>query len=149
MKIRGFEIVKKYKNSGINLPKRMTKNAAGYDIESAETIEIAPGEIRLVATGIKVFMRDDEVFYIYDRSSNPRKLGAVLANSVGIIDADYYNNAENEGAIFVQLKNIREEIVKIEKGTRIAQGIFAKILLADDDESKTKLSRTGGFGSTK
>ena len=73
MKIRGFEVVTKYKNAGINIPKRSTEHSAGYDIEAAETVSFAPGEIKLIPTGLKAYMQSDEVLYMYDRSSNPRK----------------------------------------------------------------------------
>ncbi len=149
IKNRGFEVVKKYENHEINLPKRMTKNAAGYDIEAAEDTHFAPGEIVLVPTGLKSYMQDDEVLYLYNRSSFPKKRGLILLNAVGVIDADYYNNSDNEGHIFVQMKNIFEDEVKIGKGERIAQAVFAKILLADGDENAEKNSRNGGFGSTK
>ena len=72
-----------------------------------------------------------------------------MLNAVGVIDADYYNNSDNEGHIFVQMKNIFEDEVKIGKGERVAQAVFAKILLADGDENAEKNSRNGGFGSTK
>lgn len=149
MKIRGFEILEKYKDSGINLPKRMTENAAGYDIEAAENVEIRSGEITLIPTGLKSYMLNDEVLYLYNRSSFPKKRGLVLANAVGVIDADYYNNPDNEGHIFAQMKNISDHKVEIAKGERIAQAVFAKILLVDDDENEAKFSRKGGFGSTK
>jgi dUTPase len=102
MKIRGFEVVTKYKNAGINIPKRSTEHSAGYDIEAAETVSFAPGEIKLIPTGLKAYMQAGEVLYMYDRSSNPRKKGLVLINSVGVIDKDYYNNPDNEGHMFMQ-----------------------------------------------
>ena len=65
------------------LPKRETAHAAGYDLKVAERTVIAPGEIVLVPTGVKAYMQAGEVLYLYDRSSNPRKKGLVLINSVG------------------------------------------------------------------
>ena len=96
MKIRGFEVVKKYQDQEINLPRRQTLASAGYDIEAAEDCVIPVFEAgqkpTLVKTGLKVYMSDDEVFMLYNRSSNPGKKGLVLANSVGVIDKDYYGN---------------------------------------------------------
>ena len=79
MKIRGFEVAKGYEDKNINIPIRKTKYSAGYDIEAAEDVIIpsfkkgmAP---TLVSTGIKAYMQDDEVLYLYNRSSNPKKKG--------------------------------------------------------------------------
>ena len=91
-------------------------------------------------------MQDGEVLNLYDRSSNPRKLGVVLINSVGVIDGDYYNNESNEGHIFVQFRNITDKVVSIKRGDRIAQGVFTPFLKVDNDNTDTV--RTGGFGST-
>lgn len=148
MKIRGFEIVGSYENKGINLPKRSTEHSAGYDIEAAETVSLAAGEIKLIPTGLKAYMQTGEVLYMYSRSSNPRKKGLVLINSVGVIDKDYYNNPENEGHMFMQMRNITEHEVVVEKGERIVQGVFMPFLVADGDDDVEKGVRSGGFGST-
>lgn len=148
MKTRGFEVVSKYKNENLELPRRATQHAAGYDLSVAENITINPGEIKLVSTGLKAYMQAGEVLYLYDRSSNPRKKGLVMINSVGVIDGDYYNNPGNEGEIFAQMQNITESEVVLEKGERIVQAVFMSFLVADGDEEVTKSTRTGGFGST-
>lgn len=144
-KVRGFELVSSFTNSNL-LPKRETAYAAGYDLKAAVTTEIAPGEIKLVPTGVKAYMQAGEVLYLYDRSSNPRKKGLVLINSVGVIDGDYYGNSANEGHIFAQMQNITDEPVVVEAGERIVQGVFMPFLVADGDEADGV--RTGGFGST-
>ena len=99
MRKRGFEVAKGFENSGINLPIRKTKSSAGYDVEAAEDT-IIPAFKRgqkptLVKTGIKAYMEDDEMLLLYNRSSNPGKRGLILANSVGVVDKDYYGNPEN------------------------------------------------------
>lgn len=146
MKTRGFELVTAYENAGIDLPARSTAHAVGYDFIAAETISLNPGEIKLIPTGIKAYMQAGEVLYLYDRSSNPRKKGLVLINSVGVIDGDYYGNSDNEGHIFAQMKNITDQVVEVAKGERIVQGVFAPFLLADADSAEG--TRIGGFGST-
>ena len=145
MKIRGFELVSQFTDENL-LPKRETAHAAGYDLKVARTTEIGPGEIVLVPTGVKAYMQANEVLYLYDRSSNPRKKGLVLINSVGVIDKDYYGNPTNEGHIFAQMRNITDETVVVEAGERIVQAVFAPFLLADGDDADG--IRTGGFGST-
>ena len=145
--MRGFEIAKGYEGRGITTPKRSTAKSAGYDFEICKTIVLKPGEIKRAETGIKAYMKDDEVLKIFPRSSLPAKYGLTIPNNVGIIDADYYGNADNDGAIFIQLYNFSIEPVTLKKGTRIAQGIFEKYLKATTD-SVNNVSRKGGFGST-
>jgi dUTP pyrophosphatase len=142
--MRGFKAAKGYEN--ITLPKRSTAHSAGYDFETCETLTLSPGEIGLAKTGVKAYMQSDEVLKIYPRSSLPRKFGVTIPNNVGIIDSDYYGNEDNDGAIYIQLMNFTDTPVTIEKGTRIAQGIFMKYLLSDGD--KASGIRNGGFGST-
>ena len=149
-KLRGFEIAKGWEDRNINLPKRSTKYAAGYDVEAAEDIVIPafkPGvKPTLVPTGLKAYMQDDEMLCLYNRSSNPKKKGLVLANSVGIVDKDYYGNSDNDGHIMYAFWNFKDEEIKVEKGERIGQAIFQKYLVADNDVAGGE--RTGGFGST-
>ena len=149
-KLRGFEIAKRFENKGINLPERKTKFSAGYDIEAAEDITIpsfkkgmAP---TLIKTGLKAYMQDDEVLFLYNRSSNPKKKGLILANSVGVVDKDYYGNPDNDGHIMFAFYNIKEEDIEIKKGECIGQGVFQKYLIVDNDTSSGM--RMGGFGST-
>lgn len=150
MKTRGFEIAKGFEDKNINLPIRKTKYSAGYDIEAAEDVVVpsfkkgmAP---TLVPTGLKAYMLDDEVLYLYNRSSNPKKKGLILANSVGVIDKDYYGNPDNDGHIMFAFFNIKDEDITISKGDAIGQAVFSKYLITDDDTAEGM--RTGGFGST-
>ena len=148
MKIRGFEIAKGYEDKNINLPVRKTKFSAGYDIEAAsDTLIPAKNQNPiLISTGIKAYMQDDEVLMLYNRSSNPKKKGLVLANSVGVVDKDYYENPDNDGHIMFAFYNVKDEDILIKKGEAIGQAIFQKYLLADDDQAIG--DRLGGFGST-
>ncbi len=149
-KIRGFEVAKGFEEEGINLPIRKTKYSAGYDIEAAEDT-IVPAFKKgmnptLIKTGIKAYMADDEVLMLYNRSSNPKKKGLVLANSVGVVDKDYYGNPDNDGHIMFAFYNIKEEDITIKKGEAIGQAVFQKYLVTDNDNAEGK--RLGGFGST-
>lgn len=147
MRKRGFEVVSFYKDKGIELPQRKTSKSAGYDLAAAEDVLIEPGKMAVVNTGIKAYMMDDEYLGIHIRSSLAFKKHLSLVNAQGIIDADYYGNADNEGHIMVGLVNFGSEAVQITKGMRIAQAIFYKLLTTDDDAAAGKL-RQGGFGST-
>jgi len=169
-KTRGFEVVSKYKEEEIQLPKRATKNSAGYDFYASRDIVVPSmlkqifthaqnGEIfpdkgeketltsTLVPTGIKAYMPPDEYLLLANRSSNPMKHQLALPNGVGVVDADYYGNEENEGEIFFQLVNYGLEDYTIKKGDRIGQGIFMPYFKSDQEE-KPVLARTGGFGSS-
>ncbi len=145
---RGFEIAKGWEDKKINYPIRKTKHAAGYDFEAAEDVLIPAlnKEPILIPTGIKAYMEDDEVLYLYNRSSNPKKKGLVLANSVGVIDKDYYGNPDNDGHIMFAFYKIKAEDVEIKKGECIGQAIFQKFSIVDNDTAEGE--RTGGFGST-
>ncbi len=150
MKTRGFEIAKGFEDKNINLPIRKTKYSAGYDIEAAEDCIIKPfkpgDSPSLVKTGLKAYMMEDEFLILCNRSSNPKKKGLVMANSVGIIDKDYYGNPDNDGAFSFAFYNTKDEAITIKKGEAIGQGIFMKYLTVDDDNAQGV--RTGGFGST-
>ena len=149
-KIRGFEIAKGFEDKAINLPMRKTKYSAGYDVEAAEDV-IIPSfkkgmKPTLIKTGIKAYMADDEVLILANRSSNPGKKGLILANSIGVIDKDYYGNPDNDGHIMFAFFNVKEEDIEIKKGDCIGQAIFQKYLITDDDAAQGE--RMGGFGST-
>ncbi|MBQ8234411.1 MAG: dUTP diphosphatase [Bacilli bacterium] len=150
LKQRGFEVAKGFEDKNINLPVRKTENSAGYDVEAAEDVVIPAFKFgmkpTLVKTGLKAYCMDDEYFMLVNRSSNPFKKGLVLANSVGIIDGDYYNNPDNDGHFMFAYYNFFEEDLLIKKGEVIGQVIFQKYLKVDDDNASGK--RTGGFGST-
>ena len=130
----------------IILPKRSTKNSAGYDFYSLYDITIKPNERVDIPTGIKVCMNENEFLGIYIRSSLGFKYNIRMCNQVGIIDADYINNKDNEGHIFVCLQNESDKEVVIKKGDRFAQGIFMSYLITDDDSATD--TRNGGIGST-
>ena len=146
MKQRGFEIVSYYQEKNIILPSRKTKFSAGYDIATAENIILLPQQVTLIPTGIKAYMQADEYLGVHIRSSIAIKQKLTLIYNVGVIDADYYNNVENEGHIMIPVYNYNQSSVTIEKDTRIAQGIFYRYLLASDDKAEN--IRIGGIGST-
>lgn len=142
-RVRGFETVS---NFAAIIPDRKTEKSAGYDFRAIQSATIDPGQTVIFNTGIKAYMQDDEVLEIYIRSSMAFKRGLMLVNSTGIIDADYYNNPDNEGHIMIGLKNVSREPVFINSGEAIAQGIFKKYLTIDNDNVTAQ--RIGGIGST-
>lgn len=148
----------------IQLPKRATAGSAGYDFFSPSYLTIYPsgsqiidteneipftifnGDIK-IPTGIRSNIEDGWVLQLYPRSSLGFKYGIHLANTVGIIDSDYYYS-DNEGHIFIKLINDSSihDTVKIKKGQAFCQGIFLPYGITYDD--KANEIRNGGFGST-
>lgn len=102
----------------------------------------------LVSTGMKCHIDPGYYLELSVRSSTPLKHWLILANGVGIIDGDYYNNPSNEGEIFFQLINLGPVDIKLQKGDKIGQGIFKKYYLTTKDTYGDGALREGGFGST-
>ena len=148
MKLRGFEKIAKYADVDFQMPERKTQKSAGYDFCLPEDVVLEPGKLQLVPTGVKAYMQDDEYLGMHIRSSMAVKKRIMLVNNVGIIDADYYNNEDNEGHIMLALLNMGSEPVVLPQGERVAQGIFYNYLVADGDAETEKEVRGGGFGST-
>ena len=147
MRKRGFEKIAAYADRSFPMPTRQTKYSAGYDIYLPESVTIPAHSQKMISTGIKAYMQDDEFLGIHIRSSMAIKRHLRLVNNEGIVDADYYNNPNNEGEIFVQVLNYGVRPLHIHKGDRIAQGIFIKYLKTDDDDPISR-QRVSGFGST-
>ena len=147
--MRKFEYIKAIKKD-FDLPKRSTKKSAGYDFINPIKVEIPPYKLGdnpiMVRTGIKVKMEDDEFLMLVNRSSNPKKKKLVIPNSVGIIDADYYGNQDNDGEMFFGFYNLSNETIILNAGDKLGQGIFMKYGKTVDDISEG--IRNGGFGST-
>lgn len=129
----------------INLPIRATKYSAGYDFVTPFEITLKPKEEIIVPTGIRAKIDGDYVLCIFPRSSLGFKYQMNLCNSVGIIDADYYN-AKNEGHIMIKIVNNGDKILHINAFDRFVQGIFFNYGICVDDECDVE--RTGGIGST-
>ena len=154
-KLRGFEFISEEQwnkdapetDKPAKLPKRSTSRCAGYDFFSPISFTLKPGESIKIPTGIKAYMQDDEVLFIYPRSGLGFKYFVRLANSTGIIDCDFHNNPNTEGHIWVKIRNEGDVPMNVEVGDAFCQGIFQKYLLVDgDDFSGNK--REGGLGST-
>ncbi len=177
MKKRGFEHVENQKNTGklcSSLPLRGSKTSAGYDFYATDDIILRPGEKAEFVTDIKAYMCSGEMLMLVVRSSSGMKNDLMMANTLGIIDSDFYNNPDNEGNIRIVLRNLRPEIrltgykeitvngekvtvpqiedlrekntVRIKAGERVVQGIFLPVLESDNCNSEAR--RVGGTGSS-
>ena len=129
----------------IKLPKRATKGSAGHDISIPFEISVASGCNLKIPTGIRCNMDDEYVMLIFPRSSLGIKKGIRLLNTTAVIDSDYFH-ADNEGHIFICLKNTSSEVVKFNAGDNIVQAVFVPFGTADTEEVTTE--RVGGMGST-
>ena len=126
------------------LPQRDSDSTAGYDIYLLEDLVIEPNEIKKIPTGIKSFFGKDEVLFLIVRSSTGFKYNIRLCNQVGVIDADYYNNKNNEGHMWIKIQNEGNERVIIPKGESIVQGIFLKYLTTQSDRN-IEIERTSDY----
>ena len=118
------------------LPYRDSDSTAGYDIYLLQEIELEPGEIKKIPTGIKAFFEKEEVLFLVVRSSMGFKYNIRLCNQIGVIDADYYNNRTNEGHIWIRIQNEGQEKVTLRRGEAVVQGIFLKYLMTQSDQKK-------------
>ena len=130
----------------IPMPVRSSVGSAGYDIHSPFAFTLKPGEDIKVPTGLKCKMNDGWFLMAVPRSGLGFKYYTRLANTVGIIDASYYNNESNEGHMWVKIRNEGDKDVVVEKFDRICQMIFVPFGITEDDNVTAE--RTGGFGSS-
>ncbi len=146
--MRKFEVVRDnyrvHPNTEIKLPQRATSGSIGYDFYSPADYTVKPGEIVKIWTDVKVRMNPGEGFLINIRSSMGSRW--TLVTEQGWLDYDYADNPSNDGNAGVFLRNITDEVQHIYKGDKIAQGMFIRYLITDDDNATSE--RTGGFGST-
>lgn len=144
-----FEKVKRLENEEIKLPERSTVNSAGYDFFAIENIVIPAKTTVRVFTGVKCKLLPDMFLLLANRSSNPAKKSLVLMNGIGIIDADYYGNPDNDGEMAFDFHNISTVDTIIKKGDKLGQGVIVKFIKTDDDYiANPTATRVGGFGST-
>lgn len=152
VRVRGFEVVAEEFRTcpglPVELPQRKTTGSAGYDFTSLVSREVKPQEIVNFPLDVKVYMPEDEVLIINVRSSIGFKKKLRLINTQAWIDSDFYENPENDGNISLSLQNLGTETVYIQAGERIAQGMFLKYGVKDNDEADEKMLREGGIGST-
>lgn len=129
----------------LSLPLRATKNSAGYDFVSPLSFCLEPGEDITIPTGVRCKIKDDWALFLFPKSGLGFKYYTRFANTVGIVDADYYFS-DNEGHIFVKLRNEGSSPFSVGAGQKIMQGVFLPYGVTEDDD--TDAIRNGGFGST-
>lgn len=127
------------------LPHRETKYAAGYDFYALYDYTLKPGEIKKIPTGVKVQMNPDDVLLLLDRSSMGFKWNVRMCNQVGVVDADYYNNNDNEGHMWIKIQNEGTQDYVVKKGEGMCQGLFVQYLKTDDDCDTNFTDRTSDY----
>lgn len=140
-----FEKVKRIEEN-IKLPERSTLNSAGYDFFALEDIIFLPETVTRVFTGVKCELMPNQVLILANRSSNPSKRGLILLNGIGVVDADYYGNPDNDGEIAFEFYNMFEYTVEVKKGEKLGQGIIMRFDKTEDDVTPdVVIPRQGGF----
>jgi dUTP pyrophosphatase len=128
------------------LPAYGTAGAAGFDLAAAADVSVAPGEVRLVPTGLVIAVPDGFFLGIFARSSTPLKRGLMVANGVGVVDPDYCGPTDE---VKIAVLNFTAATVQIKAGDRIAQGILLPAPRVTWDEvSELGAQSRGGFGGT-
>lgn len=130
----------------IPMPKRSSAGSAGYDVHTPLAFTLKPGEDIKIPTGLKCKMKNGWALFAFPRSGLGFKYFTRLANTVGIIDEDYYNNESNEGHIWVKIRNEGDKDLIIDKLDRVCQFIFLPYGITEDDDITS--ARKGGFGSS-
>ena len=133
-------------HDSVALPRYESDGAAAFDLAASEDIEIPPGEVRLVPTGLVVEVPAGMFLAILARSSTPLKRGLMVANGVGVIDSDYCGATDE---VKIAVVNFRSVPVQVKAGDRIAQGLVlpAPRVTWEETKEEARPSR-GGFGST-
>ena len=130
----------------VALPEHHSGGAAAFDLASREDVTVAPGEVRLVGTGLVVEIPRGHFLAVVARSSLPIKKGLLVANAIGVVDSDYCGPGDE---VKVEVYNFRDREVRIAAGERIAQGLILPAVRVEWDEVTESAAPTrGGFGST-
>jgi len=132
-------------DNDLPLPEYKTSGAVGFDILCRVDTVIEPHKVGLIPGNIIVKTPPGYMLLLALRSSTPKKKGLIKPHGIGVIDQDYCGE---EDEVKIQVYNITEARVTVERGERIAQGIFVKIEKCDWDEQQTMGGSRGGFGST-
>ncbi len=128
------------------IPEYKTSGAAGFDFHLVEDVDLQAYEIKMIPTGLVISVPDNHMLLVASRGSGPIKHGTTMANAVGIVDSDYCGP---EDEIFLIARNLREEVISLKKGDRIAQGIILPVVQVTFHEVDNIIDRNrGGHGST-
>jgi dUTP diphosphatase len=129
-----------------SLPTYATAGAAGFDLAASADVSVAPGEVVLIPTGLVIEVPAGHVLGIFARSSTPLKRGLMVANGVGVVDADYCGPNDE---IKIEVLNFTDTRVFVRRGDRLAQGVILPFVRAEwDEQPRASKPTRGGFGAT-
>jgi dUTP pyrophosphatase len=133
-------------DGSLPLPEYHSTGAVGFDIVTRVTTTIEPGAIALVPGNVIVKVPEGYALLLTPRSSLARKKMLMFPHSIGVIDQDYHGP---EDELMVQVQNVGTAPVTVERGERIAQGLFVAVEKAEWEEVEGHgVASRGGFGST-
>jgi dUTP pyrophosphatase len=127
------------------LPAYATHGSVGFDLICREDVEVLPHELGRIPGNIIVQTPPGYMLLLTMRSSTARRKGLLMPNGVGVIDQDYSGEGDE---LLVSVYNFRDEAVTVQRGERIAQGIFVPIGRVEWNEVDEVGKGRGGFGST-
>jgi dUTP pyrophosphatase len=130
----------------VSLPKYETAGAAGFDLAASVDMDVQPGEVTLVPTGLVIEVPAGHFLGVFARSSTPLKRGLMVANGVGVVDEDYCGPADE---IRIEVYNFTPRVVHVARGDRLAQGVVMSFMKAEWQEvAEPARASRGGFGAT-
>ncbi|MEK9788877.1 MAG: dUTP diphosphatase [Candidatus Woesearchaeota archaeon] len=141
-----MEVFVKRIDKNLELPRYESEGAVGFDLICRENSKINPNSIALLPSNLVVKVPENYMLMLAPRSSLFKKKGLIMPNSVGIIDQDYCGDNDE---LLLQVYNLTNEAVEIQRGEKLGQGIFVQIKKVKFNETETKFGENrGGFGST-
>lgn len=134
-------------DTSLHLPTYATSGSVCFDLLAREDMEIQPKAVALIPTNIIIETPQGYMFIVVPRSSTPKKKGLLIPHGIGIIDQDYSGPKDE---VLFQVMNFTDNVVKVEKGERLAQGCFVPVQRVEFEEVEAAISDTsrGGIGST-
>ena len=133
-------------DKSLPLPTYATEGSVGFDLLARETVTIEPGRIELVPGNVVVEVPTGYMLAVASRSSTPKKKGLTPPHGFGVIDRDYCGP---EDEVKIQVYNFSEAPVTVERGEKIAQGVFVRVDQFEWQEvDSIRDESRGGFGST-
>jgi len=142
---QSLEVTIKRIDISLQLPTYATAGSVGFDLLCREDTRIAPRTLGRIPANVIVQTPPGYMLLVTLRSSTPRRKGLLVPHGVGIIDQDYCGEGDE---IMLQVYNFLDEAVTVQRGERIAQGMFVPIMQVNWNEVDEVGKGRGGFGST-
>ena len=133
-------------DKSLPLPIYHTAGAVAFDLMARVDMTVEPRGLALIPANLIVQIPAGYALLVASRSSTPRKHGLSMPHGIGVIDQDYCGEGDE---LLIQVFNFTDKPVIVNRGTRVAQGLFVRTDRAEFEEVETLEDKTrGGFGST-